>query len=102
MYSSPAAADIKMRLVGPTSYVTRHGWEVRLDTSDALFPFSVQVEETTGIPFGADITRRHIVIDGIIINAGVAGNCQLQWAQNVSNVGTTAVEMHSYLVAHSV
>jgi len=41
-----------------------------------------------------------IVLHGIARNAGAAGNCQLQWAQNVANASDTIVYTNSNLIAH--
>lgn len=92
--------DIKFTMVGPTGSTVTFGIAPQWATGD---PFVVTTANAggTAVALGASTARvAHIV--GIIVNGSTAGDCKLQWAQNVSGATVTTVLVNSWLLAHRI
>lgn len=99
-YSSPAAADLKYRLVVPTGLTLyrcfRETWAP--DATALAFAQDTSNNGTTDITvLHAANTDGFIKGTGIIHNGSTAGDFQLQFAQNTSDAGNTILRAGSFL-----
>lgn len=95
--SASVNSDIKFTVTGPASIGGYFAAEARWGTADA---FAVNLANTVGgsgaISFGLDTTIRAVVIRGIAVGGGTAGNITLQWAQNAATVENVTIKTNSY------
>ena len=68
-------------------------------TLDYYAPVDLATEQVQGT---ATVTHAWILVKGVYVGAGTAGNVQLQWAQQAAYGGDTKVLKGSYLIAHKV
>lgn len=54
---------------------------------------------TTALAYGTDSTVQSGIVEEMIVSCTVAGNLQLQWAQNASSATATTVAAKSWLIA---
>jgi len=97
IYSAVAAADIKLGWTFPaggrlTASVV--GFDAALNTIYRQWDDTVSPGST--IALGGSITiRMHVVIEGVFITAGTAGDVQLQAAQNTSDATSSVIYTNS-------
>lgn len=99
-YSSPAAADFKYRLTVPSGLTLyrcfRETWAP--DATALAFAQDTSNNGTTDITvLHAANTDGFIRGSGIIHNGSTAGDFQLQFAQNTSDVGNTILRAGSFI-----
>ncbi len=97
--------EFKYKINGPTSHAMRYGHGGAMeDTSATVSMLRAGRDDIDIQPINVQTTPTAIMLqlDGIIANAGNAGNCTLRWAQNTSDGTATVVEQNSYLIATQV
>ncbi len=103
-FTGNTTGDFKFEITGPTSHAMRYGVGSMEDTGGSTLMFRAGRDGTAlaGFQAQATPTANMMRVDGIIANAGNAGNCTFEWAQNTSNGTATIVEQNSYLIATQV
>jgi hypothetical protein len=99
-YDTPTAADMKMTFTWPGApTASRWGATGRDATTTTNVAQSVVIVSGTAAVFGGlgAGTPAWVAFDGYIRNTGVAGNLQLQYAQNVADAGNFTVRAGSRL-----
>lgn len=98
-YGGAAAADLKVLIRTPTGG-TFNGMAVAVVSSGAsqqdiqTMAYVANTSEVFGI-LGAGPTWGRV--EGILVTAGTAGNCQIEWAQNASNATPTSLYAGTFL-----
>jgi hypothetical protein len=98
-YGGAAAADLKVLIRTPTGG-TFNGMAIGVVSSGAsqqdiqTMAYVANTSEVFGI-LGAGPTWARV--EGILITAGTAGNCQIEWAQNASSGTATNLYAGSFL-----
>ena len=100
----PSAGDLKVAFTAPAGATVDWGLPSALATAA-----TVQTDDVVGQ--GLDVsgegimgllgigTKLALMIHGIIVVVGTAGNLQFQWAQNVSDAGATTTYANSWIKA---
>jgi hypothetical protein len=104
LVTSATAADIKCQFTGPAGYTHRVVWETwskATAVGTQLADSRMTIEgENAAIPTGGSTFSTQsnwIVISGVVITGGTAGNFNLQWAQNTSTASNTTMYANSWL-----
>lgn len=99
-YDSPAAADMKMAFTWPGApTVSRWGGMGRQAATATNIDAPVAVASGSALAFGGNAvgTLTWVTFEGFIRNTGVAGNLQMQYAQNTADAGNFTVYAGSRL-----
>jgi hypothetical protein len=96
----PVTPQMKMAFTFPASGdINLSGTEFNAAGTLTKITFQGTTTPTATQDFLGSASNRHIVLDGVFVNAGNAGNLVLQWAQNVSNASATIMKANSTLWA---
>jgi hypothetical protein len=99
-YDATTAADIKIRIVGPSGYsfgafLSRlHPDATSSADASVVWIIGGGTDALGGLGIGTDGAA---FLQGTMITTGTAGNCQLQWAQNASSATATTLFAGSYM-----
>lgn len=98
--SGSSAADIQVGWNAPTGALERVSIHPAWDAGDA-FTIPAVIEATGDArTLGIVAGMRAVLLKGLVVNGGTAGNTGLQWAQATSNATATVVQAESHLIAH--
>jgi hypothetical protein len=94
----PVTPQLKMAFTFPASGdISLSGTEFNAAGTLTKISFQGTTTPTATQDFLGSTSNRDIVLDGVFVNAGNAGNLVLQWAQNVSNASATIMKANSTL-----
>jgi hypothetical protein len=90
--------DIKFEFTGPAGSTIVWSTPGSPNTGDT-YSLPLIAAGGAGIVTGADTTQRGYMGLGTIVNAGTAGNLQLQFAQSTSSASAATIKANSWLLA---
>jgi hypothetical protein len=94
----PVTPQLKIAFTFPASGdINVCGTELNAAGTLTKITFQGSTTPTATQDFLGSTVNRHIVLEGLFINAGTAGNLTLQWAQNVTNASATIMKAQSTL-----
>lgn len=94
-FNGPAGSSLYYGGVGPVQTATTPtGADANFGVGNAADAAIHYAAINTNLP---NITT--VILRGVIVNGGTAGNCVLRWAQSVSDAGATTVKQHSHIIA---
>ena len=99
---SAAAPDIRIALDVPAGATLKWAIIHEMDNNEVATLSVVTTGDDTSRIYGATASETMIVVRGIIVNGGTAGNVQLRWAQGTSDATGTTVKENSFLMAHKL
>jgi len=99
---SAAAPDIRIALDVPAGATLKWAIIHEMDNNEVATLSVVTTGDDTSRIYGATASQTMIVVRGIIVNGGTAGNVQLRWAQGTSAGTGTTVKENSFLMAHKL
>lgn len=94
-YSSNSTANIKLAWTFPTG-LTMDYEAIGGTTSSATFA-QFNNTQSTILALGGFASDLSVMLDGIVLVGGTAGNLQLQFAQNTANSSNTLIRSGSYV-----
>lgn len=102
--TTAAAANFKYAFTVPAGGSLPMASSHALMTSGGVFSNNALNTEVTGTvePLQPAAVARALLVWGVYIGAGAAGNVQLQWAQETADVSDTKVLEDSYIIARQV
>jgi hypothetical protein len=99
---SASVPDIKIALDVPAGATLKWAAIHDMDNNELAVLSTVITGDDTSRTYGATASQTMIVVRGIIVNGGTAGNVQLRWAQGTSDATGTTVKENSFLMAHKL
>lgn len=96
-YGSASVPDFKFQIVGPASPTLAQFAYTAMRGDGALVTAQAQAFAAAQVLAHGALFAGWLAIEGIIQNGANAGTVALQWAQNTSNAGATAIRGGSYL-----
>ncbi|MBI3274039.1 MAG: hypothetical protein HYZ69_02750 [Candidatus Colwellbacteria bacterium] len=101
MHIGNITADINVAFTIPTGATLVWGCSGTRQLSDGNIGGCGAITTSGGAQsYAAFTTVETVVLTGVVVNGGTAGNLQFQWAQNTATAVDTKVVTDSYLEAH--
>lgn len=100
-YDGPAAGDFKILFRTPTGG-SMFGAMIGIASSAATAFDGVQIPVGGNGSFDVGTLgagTQSLVVHGMVITAGTAGNLSIEWAQNTINASATSLQLGSYMTA---
>jgi hypothetical protein len=103
-HNSQPTGDFKWTFVGPASSVLSYAGATVTLAGAVYIDDNVFYSDLTDVQNSGGIAGVWvpIIIQGMLITSGTAGNFKLQWAQQTSNAGSSTLKTNSYINARRV